>query len=136
MAVIYSGKISTISAASDPKKAILDAVGDLSGIEIMFNHILVGTYIRKKITSGGVHLPDSTVQEDEFQSKVGLVLKMGPLAFLNDDGTPLYGQNIEVGDWIVYRVGDGWSMQVHRTPCRMLADHNIRMKIQKPEAIL
>lgn len=136
MAVIYAKKIADISASADARKAIIEAVGDLSGIEIMFNHILVGTHIRNKVTKGGIHLPDATVQEDEFQSKVGLVLKKGPMAFVDDESNQFFGQDVAVGDWIVYRVGDGWSMHINKSPCRLLADNNIRMKIQKPDAIL
>ena len=135
MAVVFSRKIEQLSRATDPKKGIIEAAGDLSGIEIMFNHILVGTYIRPERTAGGIIRPTENLKEDEYQGKVGLILKKGPMAFLDDDSNQFHGQNIEVGDWIVYRIGDGWSIHINGSPCRVLADNSIRMKIQKPDLV-
>lgn len=124
-------KTEELSKASDPKKAIIEAAGDLSGISLYSNHILVGTYIRPEKTGGGIIRPQSNVGEDQFQGKVGLVLKKGPLAFMDDEA----GQNIEIGDWSVYRVNDGWAVTINGTPCRVIQDIHIRMKLASPELV-
>lgn len=121
--------------ASDAREGVLKAVGDLSGYEVMFNQILVGTYVRPERTAGGLYLTQQTLKEDEYQGKVGLVLKMGPTAFKDTDTLDFAGQKVSVGDWIVYRTGDAWQMNVNGTACRMLVDRNIRMKITNPEGI-
>lgn len=135
MPVAHAQKIERIAQASDPKRAIIDAVGDLSGIDILFNHILIGIYFRPEKTAGGIIRPTENIREDQFQGKCGLVLKKGPMAFKDDDVNRFYGQNVEVGDWIVFRVSDGWSLTVNETPCRMLEDANIRMKLVNPSMI-
>lgn len=132
MALVQAKNIEKISRASDPKRAIFDSVGDLSGIDILFNHILIGIYFRPERTAGGIIRPVDNIREDQFQGKCGLVLKKGPLAFRDDEVNKFMGQNVEIGDWIVFRISDGWSVTVNETPCRMLEDANIRMKINNP----
>lgn len=133
---VMSAKVVSISQAKDTKKAILDAVkDDLPKIDVMFNQILVGIYFRPEKTASGLFIPQSTVQEDQFQGKVGLVLKKGPTAFRSDDQTDFAGQDVEVGDWIVFRVGDNWELSVGSLPCRLVSDRNVRLKISDPSVI-
>src|ERR1700730_14021694 len=117
MSVVSARKLTEISLASaiDPKQAILDAIGDLSEVEVFYNYLLIGTYIRPEKTAGGIIRPDMNVGEDEWQSKCGLVLKIGPGCF---DYEPGYsGQSVEVGDWITFFVGDKRSLTINGTPC-------------------
>ena len=51
----------------DPKKALLDKVGDLSGIDVFGNDILVAVYKRPNKTKSGIILADSTLSEDKWQ---------------------------------------------------------------------
>lgn len=134
MPITSAPKIVQLSQATDPKAAIKKAVGDLSGLEVMFNQVLVATYFRPEKTSGGIIRPTSNVEEDRFQGKVGLVIKVGPTAF-KDDEIDYAGQTVEVGDWVAYRVGDGWEMTLNGTPCRLISDLNIRLKVSDPELI-
>lgn len=134
MALATAHKIQQISTASDPKKGILDAVGDLSNIDVFFDLVLLGTYIKgNKI--GNVWIPDQTVGEDEFQSKCGLVLKKGPNAFKDDEYIQYGGQDIAVGDWVVFFVGDAKSITINGTPCRLLKANQIRMRVKDPTRI-
>lgn len=119
----------------DPREAILKAVGDLSGIEIMHNMILIGTYVRPNKTKSGILLSDNTRKEDEHQGKVGLVLKKGPLAFVNDQRNDFAGQNVEAGEWVFYRVSDGWQMNINGHHCRMMEEVHIRGKLKSPDII-
>lgn len=126
--------IKEASQNSDPKQAILDNAGDLSGVEIMGDMILIGIYFQPGKTKGGIYLPDSVVSEDAFQGKAGLVLKWGPNAFMDEDGE-LYEQRVNVGEWCVFKVGDAWSVQINKCPCRLVRDTAIKMKIQKPDIV-
>src|ERR1700688_2364602 len=107
MGVVTARKTAMLALADDPKKALFEAVGDLSNFDIFHNQILVATYVRPEKTSGGIIRPGQNVDEDEYQGKVGLVVKVGPSAFLNTDEQDFQGQSLLVGDWVVYRTGDG-----------------------------
>ena len=135
MPVVSASKIIQLSQAKDPKKAILQAIGDLSGEELFHNQILVVTYVRPEKTAGGIIRQQENVGEDEYQGKVGLVVKKGKSAFISDGEQDFLGQDVEIGDWVVYRVGDGWALTIRGTPCRILTDRTIRMKIKNPEDI-
>lgn len=132
MGVVTARNTARLSRATDPKQAILDAVGDLSTFDIFHNQILVVTYVRPEITAGGIIRPNDNVDEDEYQGKVGLVVKIGPTAFLDNDDEDFQGQNLNVGDWVVYRTGDGWQLTIRGTACRILTDRTIRMRTKNP----
>lgn len=139
MAVVVPARaIEAVSMASDPRKAIKDQVGDLSGVHLMADMVLLGTYIRPQKTAGGIIRPDANVQEDVWQGKVGLVLKLGPDAF---EDTPDYTFNFgdsgkpKVGDWVVFKVGDAWGLTMKGFPCRYIRDVGIKMKIDDPSVI-
>lgn len=136
MSVVIPHKfIESISKATDPKQAILDFVGDLSGFEVIGDRVLVGIYMRPEKTSGGIIRPDMNKAEDVWQGKVGLVLKWGPDAFVDDNGE-LYEQRVEVGEWGVFFVGDGKPMEVNKAPCRIVKSASFVAKINNPEMVL
>lgn len=119
----------------DPKKAILDEIGDIKSFELFNNQILVATYIRPKVTKSGLHLADSTVNEDRYQSKVGLLLKMGPSAFEpNEDGW-FTGEKFQLHDWLVFRPSDGWQINVHGVECRILVDTQVKGRVVEPDEV-
>lgn len=119
----------------DPVNELRDSVGDISGVKIYNNWILCAVYKRPEKTASGIILTDNTRKEDEYQGKVGLVLKKGPLAFVDDENTTFQEQNVNVGDWIVFRSSDGWSLNVNGTLCRMMQDIQIRMTISSPDVV-
>lgn len=135
MTVASAIKIGRLSESQDFKTTVWQELGDIGGIEVYFNHILVATYIRSEKTPGGIIRPGINVTEDAYQGKVGLVLKKGPMAFEGDDDIDFKGLNVKPNDYVVYRVGDGWDITVNGVPCRMLTDKNIKMRIKSPEII-
>lgn len=114
---------------------ILEAIGDISYLEIMHNQILVGIWMRPERTAGGIILTEKTVDEDKWQGKVGLVLKVGPTAFVNDSANDFKGQSLSVGDWVIYRTSDGFSIDVNGTHCRLLEDVHIKGRVNDPSII-
>jgi hypothetical protein len=119
----------------DPKQAILDKIGDISGVRLFFRNILIGVYVRPKVTASGIHLSDNTVQEDVYQGKVGVVLKMGPGVLKDGDGDADTDNILKVGDWVVVRPSDYVSLEINKTPCRMGIDSAIRMVIPHPDVV-
>lgn len=121
--------------AVDPRDELMNKVGRLDHVEVFGNDILIAIYERPGQTKSGIHLPDKTRDEDKFQGKVGLVIKKGPLAFVPEGNTDFAGMNVEVGDWVCYRIGDGWSVNVDGVPFRMLQDIHIKLRVDQPDRI-
>lgn len=119
----------------DPKQVLLDQVGDTSSIEVFNMQVLVAVYIRPEKTKGGLFLSDKARDEDRYQSKVGLILKKGPTAFVDKDGEWFSGLDIKEGDWIVFRPSDGWNITINGTLCRMLDDMSVRARIAHPDQV-
>lgn len=120
--------------AEDPRKALLKAVGDISGIEVFNNHVLVAIYVGTKKTKGGIILTDTTHSENQYQSKVGLILAKGPVAGDPDDNW-FKGTTLNVGDWIVLRASDGWDMTINGVVCRMLTDISVKARVDHPDRV-
>jgi len=135
MSVVSAPKTQALSTAKDPKQALFEAVGDLSDIDVFHNQILVALYIRPEMTKGGIIRPGTNVVEDEYQGKVGLVVKIGPTAFVSSETTNFMNQKVNIGDWLIYRIGDGWPIMVNGTACRVLTDRSVKMRTKTPEAI-
>ena len=133
--VLSASKIEQISQATDPKKAILAAVGDLSGMDVFVDLVLVGTYIRPEKTAGGIIRPKDVVAEDEYQGKVGLVLKSGPIAFGDWEDPAEQGGNAEPGTWVVYAIKDGWPVQINGVACRYIPYDKLRARVEDPKMV-
>lgn len=118
------------------KNAILGAIGDLSGVDVMYNMVLLGIYIRPEKTAGGIYRPASNVDEDIWQGKAGMVLKLGPNAFVDDGEYQFHGQKVNVGEWCVFKVGDAWSLEINKVPCRLVRDSGIKLKVKDPSIVL
>jgi len=123
--VVTAQKTQEISQAKDPKQAIISAVGDISKEIVLWDLVLVGTFIRPERTMGGIIRPMENVQEDVYQSKVGLVLKKGPDA----------GPDVEIGEWVVYSIKDGWAITLNGCACRLVPYDRIRMVLTSPEVV-
>lgn len=129
--------------ATDPRKEILDRVGDLSGVDVFGSDVLVAIYKRPERTKTGIILADSTREEDRYQGKVFLILKLGPTAFVDDEGNKF--RDIQEGDWVVARTSDGWAVTLNSAhgittresaiDCRIITDINIRLRVARPDLI-
>lgn len=128
-------------SGSDPRGALLRAVGDFSGISVAAKHVLVAQYIRPEKTKGGIIRTDRSLGEDRFQGKVGLVLAVGPLAFEDDAVNKFGGFKVGPGDWAVFRPSDGLEMYHvadngrDGTPIRWFVDTSIVGATDDPERI-
>lgn len=133
--VLSASKIEQIAQASDPKKGILAAIGDLSGMDVAADLVLIGTFIRPEKTAGGVIRPKENIQEDEFQGKSGLVLKTGPIAYADWEDPAERGQMAEVGAWAVFAIKDGWPVQINGVACRFVPYDKIRANVVNPAMV-
>lgn len=123
----------------DPADVIWREVGDLDGIDVLFQNVLVAIYIRPVTkTAGGVFMAEKTVEEDRYQAKVGMVLKVGHTAFLDDEKNGVFfgGFRAVPGDWLTYRPSEGLKMQIGKRECRLIADfHVAKMRLTHPDQV-
>ena len=118
----------------DPKLSILEQIGDISKVELFHNQVLLAVYLRPTKTKSGLILTDSHVDEDRHQSKVGLLVKRGPMAF-EQDGSWFNGMEFNEHDWLVFRPSEGWSITVNNVLCRIFDDVNIKGRVDNPDAV-
>ena len=119
----------------DPKAKLLNDLGDISGIDLFNAQVLCAIYLRPQKTKNGIFLTDRTVDEDRYQSKVGLLIKVGDSAFSPGDGWWMKGDVPRVGDWVIFRAADGWDTDIHGVKCRMLSDTAIRGRVSQPDEL-
>jgi len=120
--------------ADDPRKDIWEKIGDLSRYELLHNQVLCAIYMRPERTQSGLYLPDKTRDEDAYQGKVALIVKTGPDAFVSD-GAYRWPEDMGEGDWVFFRVSDGWSQNVNGVQCRVVKDDQIRGRIPNPDMV-
>lgn len=109
------------------RNRILKAVGDLSWLKLVTNRVLVAVWTRpdKNITrnDGSAYkllMPDSVKGEDVWRGCVGLILAMGPKAFVDDAETKFGDVRPKVGDWISYQRTSGALMKFGDIECILL----------------
>jgi len=128
--------VASIHDLRERTQAIINKVGDISGIEVMYNMVLMATYVSPNKSGGGIILTQNVVEEDVWQGKVGLVLKMGRDAFKDSEEVYFNGQKVNIGEWGVFKIGDAWQLTVNGWPCRLVRDSSIRMKISDPRLVV
>jgi co-chaperonin GroES (HSP10) len=121
--------------ATDPKQKLLDDIGDISAFEIFNNQILIAIYVRPQKTKSGILLPDQMRDEDKIQGKVGLVVKKGPAAFVDETSEWFKDITVNEGDWVVIRPSDGWAITVNNVLCRIVDDTAVRGKVDAPDRV-
>jgi co-chaperonin GroES (HSP10) len=142
------------ATAQEAKAAMLaDLLPIVADIDVMRNRVLVATYHRPEKTTGGIILVDDTLNEEKWQGKTGLVLKVGPVAFQFDEvleemstngGDAQAAHEVHrlptVGDWVHFRNSDAWDVAIRVAPgigvhCRIIDDACIVGKITDPAMI-
>lgn len=132
----------------DPKREILERLGDLSAIEIAQNEVLLAIYIRSEKTAGGIVLTAQNLKEDRYQGKCGLVVKIGSACrFVRKDAATgiEYGLDIKLHDWVVVRPSDTWPLDINSdtnglqvqdfVQCRLAYDDQIRLRVSDPRMV-
>lgn len=119
---------------------IMEGLGDaLDQIEIFHNQLLIAIHLRQnfKVLPNGekLYFTDQRTDEDKWQGKVGLVVKKGPIAFKDDQRNTFNGQDVHIGDWVVFRVQEAPAIQVNGLMCRLLEDIHVRGVVTTPEII-
>lgn len=121
------------SYAQDPHKAIVDFVTPfLDKIHVSAATVLVATYRQPEKTAGGIILTSQTLEEDQYQGIVGLVLKMGSLSF-EDSGTAIFGGfKAKQFDWVSYNPNNSRACEIYGLHCRFISDVHIDAVAEDP----
>lgn len=123
---------------SDPAQEILNNVqGYIDTVHLTGAQVLIGIYVRPAKTASGIMLPDNYRDEDIYQGKAGLILKMGPSAFDDKDEDFFGERKPKVGDWVLYRPSDGFPLDFgKKQKCRILGDRRqVKMILQSPDCV-
>jgi co-chaperonin GroES (HSP10) len=121
--------------------SIVDQLGGIDDVEIFNNQLLVAIYIRPKDakSAGGIILTDNNKDEDRYQSKIGVILKMGPQAFKDPEQRWFAGAEFKVGDLVMFRASDGLNLELtkigqrltsEKVLCKILEDTSVRMRVK------
>lgn len=119
----------------DPRQDLLKQIGDLKDIELFNNQVLCAIYVRPEKTLGGIIIPEQNRAEDKIQGKVGLVVRKGPTAFVDDTDKWFSGIDVKLNDWVVFRASDGWSITVNKVLCRIVDDTDVRGRVSHPDQV-
>jgi hypothetical protein len=123
------------------KVDIFHKLGDISTLRVLLNRIWIAVWIRPdfKDLGGGKKIfhTDNTRGEDVWQGNTGLVVKMGPLAFQNDESFDWHGETCEVGDWVLYhRGGYGMRFKHNGVDCLILEQEKaIKAVLSRPDLV-
>ena len=126
-----------LAQAPNPRIGLIKELGDLTKIAVMSNRVLVAIFIAPEKTKGGLIRATQTIKEDVYQGCVGLVVKLGKTAFRDEPQTHTYfhEQRVKIGDWVLFRPGDGKRVQINGVDCRLIEDVLIDGVLEDPEII-
>ena len=97
--------------------------------------ILILPYRGKGKTEGGVLLPDAVIDRESLATVCGFVIKVGPLAYVDEEKFPS-GPWCQEKDWVIFGRYAGSRFKIDGGEVRILNDDEIIAVIQDPEDIL
>ena len=146
------------------KRQILQAIGDVSDLEVWGSDVVVAMYVRPQINPvTGFIMGPKKQAEDVYNGKVVMIIKLGPDAFKGDEGwmKAKFGEKAVAapGDWCFMRQGAGedyWlcgdggrrvltkdrfgeDMEVYEWdgwPCRVVTHEELRGRILAPHHVV
>jgi hypothetical protein len=119
--------------ARDPKAFLMDRCELwMRNVRWMSNLVVCATYFLPAFeivpgTDKPFYRSEKAQDEALWQGKVGLVIGMGPLAFVDEPalGVHFHGQKVEIGDWVQWDIHDARQCTINRIHCRHLKDTQI-----------
>lgn len=129
----------------DPADQIMSAVRPwIEKTLIRPYDVMIAMYLREKIegekmTASGIILADNgagSLREDLYQGKVGLVVKVGSQAFIDETDHKWEGFKPDVGNWVVINVSDTFSFNLPGGWLIRIVDENfVRMIVPVPDSV-
>ena len=129
-------QVLTYVEGQDPKEVVLSKLKEAIGkIEVYGDRVLVATAPAREASKGGVLFTQKAKDENRFQAKSGLILKMGEDAFKYNGRYEAKGPHPEVGDWVFYRTSDSMECGILGSSCRIILSDLIMGKVSDPDLI-
>ena len=97
-------------------------------------HLLIRPVSVKQETKGGILLPDSTKNDIAYLTTVGKVLKVGDIAYKDDDKFP-NGPWCKEGDYVCYGKHAGQKFFYKGVRLILLFDDQISMVVEDPKEL-
>ena len=97
--------------------------------------ILVLPYRGKATTEGGLHIPTQVLDDTQIQTVVGYVLKLGNLAYKDEEKFP-NGAWCKEKDWIIFPRYAGSRFRIDGGEVRLLNDDEVLASIKNPDDIV
>lgn len=136
MASHEPAKVIEYQQGDDPKLAVWNALGNsLDELLLYRNDVLLVTAPIMAKSKGGIIYADNTKKEERFQGKIGMIVKIGEVAFNDVEIWPNEATRPTVGDWVVYRNADTHECAINKLSCRFIKDYLIIGKVSAPDAI-
>lgn len=126
----YKEKVQTTLDPSALGQSLLEKMPSPTGWRL-----LILPYKGKGKTESGIYLPDKVVEEQSVSTQVGYVLKVGELAYQDEDKFP-DGPWCAKGDWVMFARYAGSRFKIDGGEVRILNDDEVLAKISNPEDIL
>tara|TARA_R100000655_G_scaffold49530_1_gene87070 strand:+ start:843 stop:1301 length:459 start_codon:yes stop_codon:yes gene_type:complete len=97
--------------------------------------ILILPYQGRKMSDGGILMPDQARERESIATVCGYVLRVGPLAY--KDGSKFdWKPWCKEGDWVIFGRYAGSRFKIEGGEVRLLNDDEILATISSPEDIL
>lgn len=117
-------------------------LGDISTIRVLMNRIWIAIWMRPDFKDLGdgkkILFTDTTRDEDIYQGTAGLVVAMGPFAFVSNDEFDFGKHTPKVGDWVLYHRGGGYGVRFRHNgvECVMLEQEKaIKAILTRPDLV-
>lgn len=89
-------------------------------------NVLVRQYISSPKTKGGLYIPEKSLQNERYDSCIGLVVKTSPLAYDHPDFEK--GSWCEVGEWVLFSTAHAQSRVIYGNPCYFVQEKGILLR--------
>ena len=86
-------------------------------------------------TGAGVYMPDSLTKMEQTASIVGLVVEMGPDAYLDKSKFP-NGPYCKKGDFVIFRSYSGTRFKVKNEEFRLINDDTVEAVVDDPRGFI
>jgi len=115
------------------KEAMIEKFQEVSvtGINVL---ILIYKPPVEEVTRGGIIKPPSSIEDDlEYNSMVGMVLKLGPDSYKGDQFPS--GPYAREGDWVIFPRGSSLQSKYEGEPIIMVEDFKIKLLVDNPSKV-
>lgn len=103
----------------------------VTGINVL---ILIYKPPVEEVTRGGIIKPPSSIEDDlEYNSMVGMVLKLGPDSYKGDQFPS--GPYAREGDWVIFPRGSSLQSKYEGEPIIMVEDFKIKLLVDNPSKV-